>query len=66
MEKIFGQSWLTTVIGILGALLRLITAYSQTGTITPSDLADASTYVAMGAAAKTFNVSGSSGASQPK
>jgi hypothetical protein len=54
----FNASWLTTAIGILGAVIKLLTAYSHSGVITPGDIADAMTYILMGGAAKSFNVSG--------
>jgi hypothetical protein len=55
---VFGKSWLTTLVGLVGAVARLITAYLDKGVIDSSDITAALTYIAMGASAKAFNVSG--------
>ena len=54
----FGKSWLTTVIGIVGAIMQLVIAYATTGTITADQITAAMSTFAIGLGAKSFNVSG--------
>jgi hypothetical protein len=58
MEKIFGPSWLTTVIGLVIALLNAAVPLAQTGTVSSETLIQSLGYAALGWAAKTFNVTG--------
>ena len=58
MEKIFGPSWLTTVIGLVIAILNAVVPLIQTGTITSETVIQSIGYAALGWASKTFNVSG--------
>lgn len=53
-----GKSWLTTVVGVLGAIVSLTTAYLSKGVITAEDLTQALSLIALGGVAKTFNVAG--------
>jgi hypothetical protein len=54
----FTKSWLTTIIGILGAMIQLLTAYSSTGSVSPAEVTAALSTLAIGLGAKSFNVSG--------
>ena len=54
----FGKSWLTSLLGIIGATVQLGIAYATTGTITAGQLAIAATTLANGLGAKSFNVTG--------
>jgi hypothetical protein len=58
MQRLLGQSWLTTVIGLAIAILNALLPLVQTGTITAETLVQSIGYAALGWAAKTFNVSG--------
>ena len=51
----FGKSWLTTLVGIVGAMLALFGAYQAHGTITTTGITSAATALGLGAAAKSFN-----------
>jgi hypothetical protein len=54
----FGASWLTTIVGVIGALARLVVAFLNKGAIEADDITAALTILALGGAAKSFNVSG--------
>ena len=51
----FGKSWLTTLVGIVGALLALFSDWQAHGTITTTGITSAATALGLGAAAKSFN-----------
>jgi hypothetical protein len=58
MANLLGASWLTTLIGILGALLNLLTDIHSTGSISIQTLINSASLLGLGAAAKSYNVSG--------
>jgi hypothetical protein len=63
MQGLLGQSWLTTVIGIVLAVLNAVLPLVQNGVVTKQELLQSAGYAALGWAAKSFNVSGTD---QPK
>jgi hypothetical protein len=66
MSNILGASWLTTAIGILAALLNILQDIQHTGSISMQTLINATSFLTMGAAAKSFNVSGAPGPQGPQ
>ena len=58
MEKLLGQSWLTTVIGLIGAILNALVPLFQDGTVDFRTLVNSAMIAAGGWAAKSWNVSG--------
>lgn len=54
----FGKSWLTTLIGVVGAVMQLAIAYATTGSITADQITAAMSTFAIGLGAKSFNVTG--------
>jgi hypothetical protein len=51
----FGQNWLTTMVGILNALLCLVVDYQTNGAITSTGITAAITNLTIGGASKSFN-----------
>ena len=59
MGSILGKSWLTTIIGLLGAILEVLLPLIQNGSVEASTLLRATLFASLGFAAKSFNVTGS-------
>lgn len=57
---LIGRSWLTTVIGLVGAIAEVTLPLINDGTVDSETLLRAMLYAVLGWAAKSFNVSGSS------
>ncbi|MDP1624501.1 MAG: hypothetical protein Q8L64_01910 [bacterium] len=55
---IMGKSWLTTVVGVAGAVMNLVIAAIQAGAVTPRDIVLSVVLAALGLSSKTFNVTG--------
>jgi len=58
MNNVFGKSWLTTILGLIGAILEVILPLLQSGSVDSANLARAATWAAIGFATKSFNVTG--------
>jgi hypothetical protein len=58
MANLLGASWLTTVIGILGAILNVLTDIHTNGSISIQTIINSASLLGLGAAAKSYNVSG--------
>ena len=52
------KSWLTTIVGIAGAIGNLIVSAIQAGAVTPRDIALSVVLAALGLSSKAFNVTG--------
>lgn len=55
---IFGGSWLTTLIGLVAAVVNAVLPLVQQGQVDAQTLLQSAIYAALGWAAKSFNVSG--------
>jgi hypothetical protein len=58
MEELSGRSWKTTLIGAVGAVVKVLATLYQTGTVDPSTLASAAFMALFGYFAKDWNVTG--------
>jgi len=58
MKKILGQSWLTTAIGLVAAIVNALVPLVEKGTIDPHTVLESVTFAVLGWAAKSYNVSG--------
>lgn len=54
-----GQSWLTTIIGLIAAVANALVPLVQQGSVDLNTLIQSAGLAALGWAAKSFNVSGS-------
>lgn len=57
--NILGQSWLTTIIGLIAAVANALVPLVQQGSVDLNILIQSAGLAALGWAAKSFNVSGS-------
>lgn len=53
-----GRSWITTVIGLVAAVVNALLPLVQQGTVDAQTLVQSAVFAALGWAAKSFNVSG--------
>jgi hypothetical protein len=54
----FGKSWLTSVLGLIGGAAQILIPYITTGVVTAEQITTALGLIALGGAAKSFNVTG--------
>jgi hypothetical protein len=58
MAKIFGASWLTTMIGVLAAVLNILQDLSVHGAVSSQTIIQSAGLLGVGLAAKDHNVTG--------